>query len=377
MKHIINFLGSGLMLLLLTTGCKKDKELNHTQVSAVKTLFAPANDNYIKLDPKAGATDFEWEQARAEDNGVVLYEVVFDKTDGDFSNPLYSYSSEGNGMMNRLSLSHGELNKIASKSGIEPLMIGKVKWTVRSSKGINVQQSPQSWILELERPAGFSEIPAELFLVGSATETGETLSAARPFKKTSTGVFEIYTKIKDGSYHFTNSNTGNPKTYSVTEGTLKDDGTISVAGGEKVYKIVVDFNNASATYTEIESVGVFLSGDNRVIFNLPYTSNGLFVAKDAAVSFKQEGWGRDERYKIRFAVKKEDGSSTTEWMGSANSDNQAPTDATPPAFYYLVPVNNSQYDFAFKFNKAADNKKVDMTLILNATSTYTHTVVIK
>lgn len=377
MKHIINFLGTGLMLLLLTTGCKKDNELNHTQVSTVKTLFAPANDNYIKLDPKAGATDFEWEQARAEDNGVVLYEVVFDKTDGDFSKPLYSYSAEGNGMMNRLSLSHAELNKIASKAGIEPLNIGKVKWTVRSSKGINVQQSQEAYTLELERPAGFSEIPGELFLAGAASETGESLSAARPFKKTATGVFEIYTSIKDGSYYFTNSNTGTPKIYSVVDGNLKDEGTISSAGGTKVYRIVVDFNTASATYTEIESVGVFLSGDNKVIFNLPYTSNGLFVATNAAVSFKQEGWGRDERYKIRFSVKKQDGSSATEWMGSVNSDNQAPTETTPPAFYYLVPVNDSQYDFAFKFNKAADNKNVDMTLQLNATSAYTHSVVIK
>jgi hypothetical protein len=378
MQHIINkLLGSAVVLLLLLTGCKKDKSLEHTMVSPVKTLFLPANNAFVKLDTKAGSTDFQWEQARAEDNGVVLYEVVFDKVDGDFSKPLFSYASEGNGLYNRLSLRHAELNKIASIAGIDALTAGKIKWTVRSSKGINVQQSEQQNILEVERPAGFSEIPADLYLLGAATETGNDLSKARQFKKTATGIFEIYTTLKDGTYNFAERNSGSPKTFSVTDGNLKNEGTITSTGGTKVYRIKVDFNTASATYTEIVSLGLFLSGDNKVIFNLPYTTNGVFVATNSPVSFKQEGWGRDERYKFRMEVKNQDGSSAVEWMGSVNSDNQSPTADTPAAFYYLFPVNNSQYDFSFKFNKAADNKNVDVTLTMNAQSTYTHTVVIK
>jgi len=378
MQHLIYKVSfTGLLILSVITGCKKDKGLDHTQVSAVNTLFAPANDVFVKLDPKAGTMDFQWEQARAEDNGVVLYELVFDKTSGDFSNPLFSYASEGNGLYNKLSLSHAELNKIAANAGIEPLGTGKVKWTVRSSKGINVQQSAQTRTIELERPAGFSEIPADLYLTGSATETGTDLASARQFKKTATGVFEIYSMIKDGTYNFAERNNGTPKTFSAENGNLKNLGQITATGGTKVYRIKVDFNSASVTYTEISSIGLFLSGDNKVIFELPYTSNGQFVATDAPVAFKQESWGRDERYKFQMKVKNQEGVSATEWLGSANSDNQPPTADTQAPYFYVFAVNNSQYDFSFKFIKAADNKKVDVNLKLNATSAYTHTVTVK
>ncbi len=378
MKNIVSKIAqTSLIVLAVITGCKKDDTLKHTQVSAVNTLFAPANDAFLKLDPKAGSTDFEWEQARAEDGGVVQYEVVFDKADGDFSKPLYAYPSEGNGLYNRLTLTHAEMNKIASSAGIEALTKGKIKWTVRSSKGINVKSAAESRILEIERPAGFSEIPADLYLTGAASEGGADLSKAVRFKKTGNGIFEIYTRLKDGNYHFTDGNSGTPKTFSVVNSTLKTDGETASAGGEKVVRIRVDFNTAVASFTQIESFGVFLSGDNRVIFTLPYAGNGVFKAQDQPVVFKTESWGRDERYKLQMKVKKEDGTSDTEWFGSTNKDNQAPTASSPVAYFNIVPVDNSQYDFSFKFYKAADNKNVDMEVKFQAEGAYTHSVTVK
>jgi len=378
MKNIANKLFCAALLLVVgITGCKKDKTLEHTQVTAVAALFAPANDAYVKLDPKAGSTDFQWEQARAEDGGVVLYEVVFDKVDGDFSKPLFSYASEGNGLYPRLSLTHTELNKIASNAGIESLMAGKIKWTVRSSKGVNVQQSAEVRTLELERPAGFSEIPADLYLTGAASEGGDDLAKAMQFKKTATGVFEIYTALKPGAYHFAERNSGTPKTFSVDGDNLKNGGSVDYAGATKVYRIRVDFNTATVNYTEIVSIGLFFSADNKVIFTLPYTSNGQFVASNQPVVFHQESWGRDERYKFQMSVKKADGSTAVEWYGSTNRDNQAATADSPPSYFNVVPVDNSQYDFSFKFNHAADNKNVDVALKFNAESAYTHTVTVK
>jgi hypothetical protein len=378
MKNIIyKIFCAALFVLVFVAGCKKDKTLEHTQVSAVAALFAPVNDASIKLDPKAGSTDFQWEQARAEDGGVVLYEVVFDKVGGDFSKPLFSYPSEGNGLYNRLSLSHTELNKIASNAGVEALAKGKIIWTVRSSKGVNVQQSPEVRTLELERPAGFSEIPADLYLTGVASEGGDDLSKAIQFKKTATGVFETYTSIKPGAYHFSDGNSGTPKTFSVQGDNLKADGTVTYSGDPKVYRIRVDFNTATVNYTEIVSIGLFFSADNKVIFNLPYTSNGLFVAANQPVVFHQESWGRDERYKFQMNVKKADGTAAVEWYGSSNRDNQAATADTPPSYFNVVPVDNSQFDFSFKFIHTADNKNVDVTLKFNAESAYTHTVTVK
>jgi hypothetical protein len=43
--------------------------------------------------------------------------------------------------------------------------------------------------------------------------------------------------------------------------------------------------------------------------------------------------------------------------------------------YYMVPVNNSQYDYSFKFNGAADNKTADIKVDFSgASGAYTHSV---
>jgi hypothetical protein len=83
MKNIYYCLMAGLMALVMMSGCKKDKELNHTEVSAVSNFFAPADNKYVKVvSGGTGSVLFEWEQARAEDNGLVYYEVAFDKVGG-------------------------------------------------------------------------------------------------------------------------------------------------------------------------------------------------------------------------------------------------------------------------------------------------------
>ncbi|HJT75420.1 MAG TPA: SusE domain-containing protein, partial [Chitinophaga sp.] len=181
---------------LLLAGCQKDNELN-TNLKAVSRLTAPVDDKYIKLQPATSASvSFEWDQARAEDGSLVLYEVVFDKADGDFSDPLTTIASDGGGVQNKLTLSHKDLNSIAGKAGIAALATGKLKWTVNASKGYNILRAEESRIIEVERPNGFAEIPVDVYLTGEATESGTDLSKAIKMKSTAAGVFEIYTSLK-------------------------------------------------------------------------------------------------------------------------------------------------------------------------------------
>ena len=129
------------------------------------------------------------------------------------------------------------------------------------------------------------------------------------------------------------------------------------------------------TTTEVTSVGLWFSADNKIWFDLPYTSNGTWESGVQPIVFHQETWGRDERYKFRFTFKNADGSSTTQFYGSANSDNNAATSATAASYFYMLPVNNSQYDFAFKFNHDFDNKSANIRVMFNATvPAYTHSV---
>jgi len=364
---------------LILTGCGKDDHALNTNLQAVSRLNAPVDDKYIKLQPATSATvSFEWDQARAEDGSLVLYELVIDKDGGDFSNPIAKITSDGGGVQNKLTLSHKDLNSIAGKAGIAALATGKLKWTVNASKGYNIQPAKESRTIEVERPNGFAEIPVDVFLTGDATEAGADLAKAVKLKSTAPGVFEIYTSLKDGKYKFVDRNTGTPTTYSIDATTLKEGGESTQSGGTKVYRLRLDFNNTAATITEITAVGLWFAPENSIMYDLNYTTNGTWTFENKLINFHQESWGRDERYKFRVSVKAADGTAGTEWYGSSNADNNRPTAATPLSFWELRPVVNSdQYNYCYKFASEVDGKNCDVKLFFSPDKTYTHQVIVR
>ncbi|TWF35298.1 SusE-like outer membrane protein [Chitinophaga polysaccharea] len=368
-----------IILSVLLFSCKRDDYSLNTNLQPVPKLTAPLDNKYIKLQPTTSATvSFEWDQARAEDGSLVMYEVAFDKADGDFSSPVAKYSSDGGGVQNRLTLSHKDLNSIAGKAGIASLATGKLKWTVLASKGYNIQKAAESKTIEVERPNGFAEIPTDVYLTGEATEAGADLSKALKLKSTAPGVYEIYTSLKNGKYHFTNRNTGTPSTYSVMGTAVKEGGESEQTAGTKVYRLRLDFNNAAATVTEITSIGLWFAPLNKFLFEISYAGNSTWSIKSQLITFKQESWGRDERYKFRIAVKDSDGNAGDEWIGSSNADNSRPTSATPLSYWELKPIsNNDQWNYCYKFATEADTKNCDINVYFTADKNYTHEVIVK
>jgi starch-binding outer membrane protein SusE/F len=362
---------------VLFTSCKKDYKMN-INLKPVDKLTAPVDDKYIKLQPATSASvSFEWDEARAEDGSLVLYEVVFDKDGGDFSNPIAKIASDGGGVNNKLTLSHKDLNTIAGKAGIEALSSGKLKWTVNASKGYNIQQAAESRTIEVERPNGFAEIPVDVYLTGAATEAGTDMSKAMKLKSTAPGVFEIYTSLKDGNYHFTDGTTATATVYSADGSTLKADGESTHSGGTKIYRLTLDFNNTAVTATEIDKVGLWFAPINDIWYTLDYVGNGTWSFKNQLITFHQESWGRDERYKFRLDVTAADGTAGQEWWGSSNADNSEPTSATPLSFWEMHLITNSdQYNYCFKFAGAADGKNCDVNVYFTTDKNYTHEVII-
>lgn len=349
----------------------KDDELSHTNVTPVKALYAPDDNAYLNLGAQSSAV-FEWEAAKAEDNGVVLYEVVFTTEAGDFNDPVYTMPSDGNGLQARLTLPFPKLNEIAGMAGIQPEETGKLKWTVLSSKGINVQESMTSRIIEVERPAGFPS-PDELFITGSATEGGDVLENGILMKKTGASTFEVYTKLVPGEYYFATRTEGTPDKYFIESGKLKKDGATTVTE-EGVYRIRVDFATATTEIAEIEAVSLWFAPTDAFLFDLPYVGNGTWKIEDAPIVFKEESWGRDERYKFRFSVNS-DGTVVDEWYGSVNADNSRPTETTQDSYWYMVPVTNDRWSNSFKFATEVDNSESDVAVIFNAdVAAYTHVV---
>ncbi|WP_045690432.1 SusE domain-containing protein [Hymenobacter sp. AT01-02] len=322
-----------LLLVSLFTGCNDDdKELDDT-ITPVENYISPADNAAVKLDPPSNAAvTFEWGQARAADGTVVLYEVLFDKEGGDFSAPVYSTVSGTNGLDTKLVLSHGDLNKIANLAGIPSQAQGKLKWMVNASKGLNVLGAATARTIQVERPAGFSVIPGNLYLTGAGTEAGTTLGQAMPFKRVSSGVFELYTRLSPGDVKIVDQTTGTPTAYYINGNKLlQGDNATSPATAPAVYRVTLDFNNGSAILTEIQSVGLWVSAQNKVTVTLPYIGQGMWKIENTPIEFFQFSWGRDERYKFIFSEKDMAGATTARQYGSTNTDNVAPTATTAAA----------------------------------------------
>lgn len=374
MKAILYKLTIMASFIFAFVACSSDGEVRDTGVTAVKTLYEPDNGKAVVLQSSASATlYFEWEPARAEDSGNVLYEVAFDKADGDFSNPIYIAAADNNGGTNHATISHKQLNRIAAMAGIESAQQGTLKWTVFSSKGINPVKAEQERTLTLTRLAGFADIPNQLYITGEATEVGTELGNALVMRKVGEGEFEIYTKLTEGkSFKFVSAVTGTPSEYSLSGEQIKEGGS-TTATKTGIYKYYVDFNVGSFTMKEVTKVSLFLCWSQKKI-ELPYQGLGIWEVKDYALSGLSGSDNTDDRYKFRM----ESSDGETEWRSPANDSKPSGNEA----YYYMVEKENvvQWTDGQIWKTPATDgwsDKTYDITFSLNGATPYTHNLVIK
>ena len=207
MKKIANIILS----LLILVGCQEKYELN-VDFQLPTHLDSPTA---IQLDvTSAEPVVLSWTGGGAADGGIVLYEVLFDKEGGDFSNPLVSLKSD-QGALPRLTLTHAALNTIARNAGILPQETGKLIWTVRASKGGVLKESDIQSAITVTRGEGIDNIPSQLFLYGSSTENNG--QGGIPFRKVEDGLFQIYTTISAGEIQFRSATSGEAFTYYIDE----------------------------------------------------------------------------------------------------------------------------------------------------------------
>lgn len=358
------------------TSCSSDLEYKDVEVSAVKELYSPTENKKVTLISSATASlFFEWSAANAADGCAPLYELLFDKADGDFSKPIYSMPSDDNGSRSYATVSHKTLDKIAALAGVGSGEKATVKWTVRSTRGIGGKLAEQSRTLAITRLLGFAEIPPQLFITGEGTEGGTNLANAIVCKAPETDCFEIFTKLEAGkAYQFVDMKDGEPRHFYIDGTSIKESAYGTKSGKvEKtgIYRINLDFAVASVKMVEITGCGFFFCPSNDVLFAMDYKGNGVWEGT-GATPFKQEGWGRDERYKIVMSTS--DGKIA--W-GPENSglDSRPSADAVadPTADYWFCkewPL--SQWDNKWKLDGSFDTeltgKNSTVTLYLNTTN---------
>lgn len=377
MKQITYYLSIIISLTLFMAGCSDNMGETDKSLVEVKELIEPMDSKALVLQPAASATEyFEWEHADLTGAGPAIYQIAFDKEDGDFSNPLYIAYSNNNGFSNFVNISHKQLNKIAGMTGMGPSATGTIKWTVFSIKGTKMMKAAKENKIVITRLAGFpeEEIPIDLYVTGEASEGGTDLNKAHKMKAVSTGEFEVYTYLKaNAAYNFASSNSGSPALFSLSDGIVIKEGSSTVSA-DGVYRITVDFNTGAGTIAQVTRIGFYFSPENKILFDLPYRGYGVFQTTET-VTFKQEGWGRDERYKFRMFVKEEGSENEVEMeWGTLNQTDSRPDANSPESYYYLKLVNPTQWDNKWKLMGNYDGNPAVYTIYLQADQPYTHSV---
>lgn len=372
MKNILTNLFCAGLCLLTVVACDDMGDTDNSLSAPVSVLIEPADGKEVVLETSEVATVyFEWEYVTG--SGTPAYQLVFDKTDGDFSNPLFVMNADGNGLKNCATLSHKQINKIASMAGIPSSETGTVKWTVLTTKGTKALKGDKTNNLTVTRLGGFEELPVDVYITGAGSEAGEDGQAkAYKMKSVASGEFEVYTYLKAGTpyYFLEGSETSDaPRKFYTDGGLVKENGTstVDVAG---VYKLCLDFNIGSFTSKMVTKVNFFINSA-QVKIELPYKGLGVWELTDYTVTGVTD---TDDRYKFRM----ESSTGETEWRAE---DNDSKPNGTESYYYMIEKTNVEQWTNGQIWKSPSttgwSDKTYDITFSLNSGGPYTHNLVIK
>ncbi len=352
-------------------GCDKNEDFKEVTVTEVNTLYSPDDARNIVLQSATSSLYFEWEKAVAQDNGLVYYDVLFDKQDGDFSNPIFVVTADNNGISTGASITHKVLNKIGGLAGIPSSTEGVLKWTVVSSRGLTKVMSKQSRKINITRLSGI-DAPSALYLTGEGTEGGAELANALTVKPLSGGTeFEIYTKILAGKkYSFVDSKSKVSRTFSVDAAgtTFKENENGATVAKDGIYKINLDFNTTAISIKEITKLDFFMCTPQQRA-TLAYQGKGVWRVNDVVPDFTTN-WG-DDRYFFWLTM-----GGTEQKLASINKDNQPPSTTT--GAYFSLQLNSSdknQWDYSFKFPNRTTKKCSIVVSFSSDSEKYTHQII--
>lgn len=341
--------------LAVLGSCLPKYELD-TDFTVPDELHCPAA---VTLDVTSTETiTFSWTGGQADDGGILLYTVLIDKENGDFSSPLATMKSDL-GAENTLTLTHSDLNILARKAGISPEQTGTLKWTVTASKGGIVKMVDKTAAIKVTRGEGIDNIPADLYLYGTGAE-----KEGQHFRSASEGKFIIYAKLKSGKIQFRSATSGDAFTYFAdAAGKLKEaDSEMDAPVKDGITRITVDFNTlsvkADAIGTDVRCIWGCTFDDIAV---LSYKGEGRFSGA-GDIRFVQSdrpetnppswlSW-TEERY---YFIAKVNGADTC-WGRGDSISAERPVGGEGPEFYELHEFGWSQWDHLWKMSGSLDMK---------------------
>jgi hypothetical protein len=336
-------------------------------VYPVEQFNAPAEGASVALSKVAGSTlSFTW-QPSSGTGPTPKYDVVF-YSDAEGTNEIGVASADNNRYASTATVLHTAIETAAAAAGIPAEGAGDIWWSVRTTVLTRSEMAaipPRK--LTVTRLPG---IPATVYITGVASEAGTTLGNAIVMNKTADGIFEIYTKLTTGgTYCFVDGISGTPRRFSVSGGTaIIEGGTINVTSAG-VFKIVLNFNTDVAAYKEITRIGIWPCSDQVVLIPLTYAANGVWTAINYTTGTANTDWG-NARYKIRM-----DSPAGNTWWVTVNGTDSPPGSNPNPSYFYIRETSTyTQWDDKWKINGEFGNATFDVSVTLNASGPYTHSI---
>ncbi len=237
-------------------------------------FYLPRNNATIMLET-GNTTHFEWAVSKASKNGYITYELLFDKVDGDFSQPLYVLTSDNNGYEPSAKVASSTLNTVATLAGADLGETATVKWTVRAWCGLNSEIYGSeagvphgiSHPYQFRRPDAFGD---QDFRRNHREQKELTLFAASVIHtakgkytdQREAGAYEIFTKLTAGELVITDDLNRHFRLAEKNRLELVKDNEATTAvtvEHDGIYWLYVNFSNMTYKFKEISKVELFIS----------------------------------------------------------------------------------------------------------------------
>ena len=385
MKRILIFAVA--LLAVMGSACTK-RTVDDSPLTKPSSLTLPRSG--YALDLKTGQPlIFDWEYSLG---GNVRYQIVFDKENGDFSQPIYAVLSDNNGFTPSVTISAEMLRSVARLAGCEVGKSVNVIWTVRTFKGqesVTGVQNGAPRVLTLTLPFEVDPLPLTVTLSGTSLESGADteMEHALPVSESesagpaarSTAAFSVYSYIKSGTLLLTDDRN---RTFS-----LMADGQVvaheeaaapaSPFTTDELRCLTVDFEKLSWTSVTVSDVWFWnrpWDVDGAYQSRMTYLGGGEWTVtvnpfRIALVSHS----GYDSRYHFRIDYN----GAPTDRVGPFKADvnvSEIGTEGFYNAYRYSDAIGN-QWAYSWKTPEDATWDGASVVVVLKMRGeTYTHTI---
>lgn len=355
--------------MLLTSCTDFDWHDDHNAGLSSFTIEGPT-DLIVEISEDRSDIDetvtISWNPCQASDYSTVFYKVVFSPT-GDFEHPAYEIETSQLSTSCTAEITKRELNIMAERSGVKQNASGSVKWSVMASNGLVSKLSDSEGSITVSRPGGYAYNPEYIALYSDGGQLGM-------MRRISDGVFELFAKLS-GSCELREMASTIDRSFGITGTVLEEGGVLTPVESGSFHHIVIDFNTATASLKSIEEVGLWYSGENKVVARMTATGDAPIWECQWHFDVVDE----DYRYKFHLSEKDADGNLSELFYGYSRR-TAANQSASSPLSYFQLYVEDglSQSDFCFRFGR--NNYQAGHTLGISVDfsadiEAYTHTVV--